>query len=89
MKAFPSDNDQHAALLQEGKDQRARLFPGGAAPEPTEAEAEVDPEGSTDDDDNDGAVGDVGVVGEVGADMDEPDDEEQDYQAFFDSIMDL
>ena len=43
-KAFPSDNENYAALLQEAKEKRTHLFPGGAAPEPTEAEAEPDPD---------------------------------------------
>ena len=75
-KAFPSDNANHASLLEEAKVQRNRLFPSGAMPEPTEAEAEADPE--------DGDMHE--------ADMDEPADAEPtaaEYQSFFDSIMAL
>jgi hypothetical protein len=74
-KAFPSDNPDHAALLQEAKANRARLFKGcdgSGAPEPTEDEAEPDPEPMPE------------------ADMDEPDDAEPtvaEMNEFFDSIM--
>ena len=37
-KAFPSDNPEHAALLEEAKANRNRLFPGGDAAEPNENE---------------------------------------------------
>ena len=74
-KAFPSDNTDHEALLQEAKANRARLFEGGAgggAPEPTEDEAEPDPDPGPE------------------ADMDEPDDAEPtaaEYDEFFNSIL--
>lgn len=74
-KAFPSDNADHEALLQEAKANRARLFEGGeggGAPEPTEDEAEPDPEPGPE------------------ADMDEPDDAEPtaaEYDEFFNSIL--
>ena len=58
------------------KVQRDRLFPSGAMPEPTEAEAEADLE--------DGDMHE--------ADMDEPADAEPtaaEYQSFFDSILAL
>ena len=74
-KAFPSDNPNHEALLQEAKAKRVQLFEGcegSGAPEPTEDEAEPDPDQ------------------EPEADMDEPDDAEPttaEMHEFFDAIL--
>ena len=59
------------------------IFPGGAAPEPTEAEAEPDP---------DNEEGTDGGTSPHEADMDEPDDAEpttEEYNDFFNTIMAL
>ena len=89
MKAFPSDNPEHAALLQEAKAQRERLFPGGAAREPTdrEVQAQADP-----DDEEAAAAAAAGVAPEPTheADMDEADDAPQttaQYEAFFQALL--
>ena len=56
-KAFPSDNPDHAELLEEARANRARLFPSGDAPQPLDTDVTDDPdpasgEGDMDEPDN-------------------------------------
>ena len=53
LKAYPSDNPEHAALLQEAKEARERLFPGGEQPEPTAEDVEAEQEPEPEDCEND------------------------------------